>query len=314
MIGRSGAMRVAGRAGSVLLLGLGAFLLVLAPIVRFHLAEKVVGARADTYGVTRLTAKDARYFSADELKVVTGDLAITVTTRGDVAESSGDRVVWDRFTTIDDVTRGGSTVARSLFHGAFDRRTGTGLDCCGANVDSRPVTPSGQLFRFPVGAGKRTYPVYDTAAGRAYAATFAGADTVRGLRVYRYEQKVPPTRIRTLTAPASALGLGGSGTVQVDRWADGTNTFWVEPASGVPVKVERRRHEVLKTRDGVERTPAFVATATFTPRTVADRVRQATDARRLITLLTTTVPLVLLVAGLVFVAAGAAPRLRRRAE
>ncbi len=303
-------MRVAGTLVSALLVGLGAFLLVLAPIVRFHLAGKIVGARADTYDVARLTAKDARYFSADELKVVTGDLAITVTTRGDVAESSADRIVWDRYTTIDDVTRGGSTIARSLFHGAFDRRTGAGLG--GASADGRPVTASGQLFRFPVGAGKRAYPVYDIAAGRAYPAAFAGAGTVHGLRVYRYEQTVPPTRIRTLTAPASALGMGGSGSVQVDRWADGKNTFWVEPASGVPVKVERRRHEVLKTRDGVERAPAYVATATFTPQTVADRVRQATDARRRITLLTTTVPLVLLVAGAVLVAAGAAPRIGRR--
>src|SRR3954469_15468063 len=96
-----GAMR---RTLGVVLIAVGAFLLVLAPLIRFQTADKLIQAPAGQYSISKLSAENAEYFSVGDLKVLTGTLDITVTTRGDVAESKGDNVVWDQFTAVTDVT------------------------------------------------------------------------------------------------------------------------------------------------------------------------------------------------------------------
>ncbi|HEY9524917.1 MAG TPA: DUF3068 domain-containing protein, partial [Thermopolyspora sp.] len=291
------------RVVGVVLLGIGAFLVVLAPLIRFQVAGKLIAAPADQYGITKLTAANARYFNVGELKVLTGTLDITVTTRGDIAEATSDRVVWDQFTAVNDVTNSKPSISMTLFRSAFDKHTGVGLNCCGVNIDRQPVKLTGQIFLFPFGTEKKTYQVFNTSTGQAYDTAFVGEDNVNGLSVYKFEQTVPPTKIQTLTAPASVLGMDQPGDVPIDRWYDGKITYWVEPTSGVPVKEEQQRHEVLKTQDGVERQPAFIATAAFTPQTVSDQVKQATDAKNQITLIRTTIPLILLIGGLMLVAA-----------
>lgn len=293
-----------GRVVGVVLVGIGAFLVTLAPLLRFPIADRLIAAPADQYRVTTLEAEDAEYFSAGDLKVLKGDLNITVTTKGDVRGAEGDRVVWEQFTSVNDKTNNRSGIVLTQFRGAFDKYTGEGVNCCDAKVDDDPVVPSGQVFLFPFHAEKRTYKVFNPVTGRSYDAHFAGEETVNGLPVYRYEQIIPATRIDTIDAPAAAMGMDGSGDVRVERWYDAKITYWVEPVSGAPVKQEQRRHEVLKTADGVERKPAFVATARYTPESVDDMVRAATDAKNQILMLTVWMPATLLVGGLVLLLAG----------
>ncbi len=69
--------------------------------------------------------------------------------------------------------------------------------------------------------------------------------------------------------------MGESGDVQLDRFYSGTNTFWVEPTTGAPVRQEQQRHEVLKSQDGIERAKAFVADAKMTDKTVQELVDSA---------------------------------------
>jgi hypothetical protein len=301
-----------GRVVGIILLGVGTFLIALAPLIRFQVADKLIAAPADQYGITKLTADGAQYFNAGELKVLTGTLDITVTTRGDVAESTGDKVVWDQFTSVSDVTNDKPEISMTEFRSAFNKYTGVAVNCCGASIDKEPVKLEGQVYLFPFGAEKKTYKVFNSSAGAAFDAKFEAEDTVNGLPVYRYVQNVPPTKTQTLTAPASVMGIDEAGDVQVDRWYDGTTTYWVDPVSGTPVKQEQRRHEVLKTQDGVERQPALIATAKFTPQTTADLVKTATDAKNQIGLIKTTVPLVSLVAGVLVLLAGAFLVTRRR--
>jgi len=293
-----------GRVVGIVLVGIGAFLVTLAPLLRFQVAEKLIAAPADQYLVTTLEAEDAEYFSAGDLKVLKGALDITVTTKGDVREAEGDRVVWEQFTSVNDKTNNRSGILLTEFRGAFNKYTGEGVNCCGTSVDDKPVAPSGQVFQFPFNAEKRTYKVFNTVTGRAFDAKFAGEEVVNGLPVYRYEQIIPATKIDTLEVPASAMGLDKSGDVTVERWYDARVTFWVEPVSGAPVKQEQRRHDVLKTTDGVERKPALVATARYTPQTVDEMVRTATDAKNQITMLTTSIPIALLAGGVVLFVAG----------
>ncbi|RGA05365.1 DUF3068 domain-containing protein [Microbispora triticiradicis] len=292
------------RTGGLVLLALGVFFVVLAPLLRFWAADRLVHAPADQDSTTELSAPNARYFSVADMKVLTGNLAITVTTRGDTAESAGDHVVWDQFTNVNDVTNERRGISFSLFRSAFNKYDGTGVNCCQVNVDKTPVRLQGQIFLFPFGVEKKTYPVYNPAAKQAFPAEFAGEEVLDGLRVYRFVQKIPPTVTDTLKVPATVLGMKGKGDKQAERVYDGTTTFWVEPETGLPVKQEQRRHEVLKTGDGVERTPALVGTATYTPETVGSLVRTARDNMNQIALLKTTIPLVSLIVGLAFLLVG----------
>ncbi|MFB9251721.1 DUF3068 domain-containing protein [Sphaerisporangium melleum] len=288
----------------VVLIAIGAFLVTLAPLIRFQAADKLIAAPADYYGVSELRAQNARYFSVPKVKVLTADLDITVTTRGDVEESKGDHVVWDEFTAVNDVTNSASGIQLDQRRSAFNKYTGEGVDCCGVNVDKEPVQMSGQIYLFPFGTQKRTYQVFNATARQSFDARFVGEDMVNGLPVYKFEQTVPPTKIDTLTAPASAIGMKKSGDVRVNRFYDGVVTYWVEPVSGSPVKQEQRRHDVLKTEDGVERSEALVADAKMTPETVDRLVQGAIDGKDQITLLKDTIPLVSLVIGLVVAVAG----------
>jgi uncharacterized membrane protein YidH (DUF202 family) len=289
----------------VVLLAIGAFLIVLAPLMRFQVATQLMRAPADQYGVTKLTAQGAQYFSLGKLEVVTADLDITVTTRGDVAESQGDRVVWDEFTVVNDVTNNVGGISLTERRSAFDKFTGVGLNCCGVNIDKQPVTLEGQIYKWPFDVEKKTYKVFNSTTGKAYDARFVGEDTVNGLPVYKFEQSVPPTVVDTLSAPASVLGMDEeAGDVQVDRVYDGVNTFWIEPVTGAPVRQEQQRHEVLKTQDGIERSIALVANAKMTDDTIAGLVENAQTGKSQIAMIRTTIPLVLLIVGIVLAAVG----------
>ncbi|MEU0566677.1 DUF3068 domain-containing protein [Nonomuraea sp. NPDC005983] len=289
---------------TLVLIGVGAFFIALAPLLKFWAAGKIIAAPANQFSISRLEAKGAQYFSKQDLKVLTADLDIIVTTRGDVKDATSERVVWDEATVVNDVTNKRPQIDLSDRRSAFDRYTGVGLNCCGVNVGKAPVTLEGQIYLFPFGVEKKTYKVFNSSAEKAFDARFVREDTVNGLPVYVFEQDVPPTKTQTLTAPASVLNMTEKGDVQVDRWYDGKTTFWVEPTTGAPVKQEQQRHEVLKTADGVERSPAFVATAKMTEATVADLVKTAEAGKSQVNLLRNVIPLVLLIVGVALVLAG----------
>ncbi|MEV0382148.1 DUF3068 domain-containing protein [Nonomuraea sp. NPDC050643] len=294
-----------GRISTLVLIGFGAFFIALAPLLKFWAASQIISAPADQFGITRLEAKGAQYFSLQDLKVLTGDLDIIVTTRGDVKEANSQRVVWDEATVVNDVTNSRPQIDISERRSAFDRYTGLGVNCCGTSIEKAPVTLEGQIYKFPFDVEKKTYKVFNSTAQKAFDAKFVREESVNGLPAYVFEQDVPPTKTETRTAPANVLGMTGTtGDVQVDRWYDGKTTYWVEPVTGAPVKQELQRHEVLKTQDGVERTAAFVATAKMTEQTIGDLVKSAQEGKSQINLLRNIIPLVLLIVGGVLVLAG----------
>ncbi|MEV0233123.1 DUF3068 domain-containing protein [Nonomuraea sp. NPDC050786] len=304
-----------GRISTLVLIGFGAFFIALAPLLKFWAAGQIIAAPADQFGIARLEAKGARYFSLQDLKVLTGDLQIFVTTRGDVKEANSKRVVWDEATVVNDVTNSRPQIDLSERRSAFDRYTGVALNCCGDSIDKEPVTLEGQIYKFPFDVEKKTYKVFNATAGKAFDAAFVREDNVNGLPVYVFEQNVPPTKTETRSAPANVLGMTGTtGDVQVDRWYDGKTTFWVEPVTGSPVKQEVQRHEVLKTQDGIERSPAFVGTAKMTEQTVNDLVKQAQSGKSQINLLRNIIPLVLLIVGAALVLTGVVLGRRPRGE
>ncbi|WP_283138407.1 DUF3068 domain-containing protein [Rhizohabitans arisaemae] len=293
------------RVNGIILIALGAFLAVLAPLVRFDIADKIISAPANQYAVIAFAAEKAKYFSVGDLKVVEGRLDITVTTRGDVAASTGDRVVWDEVTVVNDVTNDKPLISMTERRTAFNRFTGAAVNCCGAHVGKENVAIEGQTYLFPFGTEKRTYPVFNSIAGKALDAKFVGEENLKGLDTYKFEQVIDPTAIARPSVPAAVFGLKTPGDISAERVYEGVNTYWVEPVSGVIVRQEHRRDEVLGSTDGTYKVVAFEAVVDTESKSVDELIDRAQAAKSQIQLVRTTIPLIALILGILLLVAGA---------
>jgi hypothetical protein len=242
----------------LVLIGLGAFFLTLAPLVRFYVADQVVVAPLNRYQVTNLESKGATYFDQASLKLKTGvTLLAKNTVRGDVRANEGndDIAVWDSTTNIYDQANPDKPVQIQGYRIAFDRRTSVLTNCCGTNVDGdNTVRMSGYGLLFPLGnVKKRDYPFYDMTTRQTAPMQFNAVEKVHGLTAYRFTQTIPLTKTAALDAklPAKMLGLpADAGDQKVDRYTEAYNTVWVDPRTGIPVKHRENIRSTVRTADG----------------------------------------------------------------
>ncbi|GAA1779236.1 DUF3068 domain-containing protein [Actinomadura chokoriensis] len=242
----------------LVLIGLGAFFLALAPLVRFYVADQVIVAPLNQYQVTLLESKDATYFDQADLKLKTGvTLLAKNTVRGDVRANEGDNdiAVWDSTTNIYDQAKPDKPVQIQGFRIAFNRRTSVLVNCCGVNVDGdNTVRMSGYGLLFPLGnVQKRDYPFFDTTTKQAAPMVFGDVEKVHGLTTYRFTQTIPLTKTAALDTklPAKMLGLPeDAGNQKVDRYTEAYNTVWVDPRTGIPVKHRKNIRSTVQTPDG----------------------------------------------------------------
>ena len=303
------------------LAGLGAFLMVFGLLLRWYVAPRVIAAPAGFYIVVTLADSRASYF--DESALTTRrDVTLTYndTIRGDASAGTGTIAVWDQFTVLEDRKRKIQLIA-TFQRSAFNRRTGELTSCCGASVndDTRVRQDGIGVVFWPIGTRQATYQVYDTNTERAWPAAYAGTAYVQGLLTYRFTQRIPVTVVQQVPGvPTSLLGLRGpSRYVGADRTFQATNTFWVDPRTGVPVNVEERILSVLHAPGGPGRLMVANADLTMTPasqRALATVARQNAAA---ITTIRQAGPLGGLLVGLLLLLAGTVPlrrlsRVRRR--
>ena len=302
----------------VVLAGLGAFLVAFGLLLRFYAAPRLVSAPADFYIVVSLADPHASYFDQGAL-ITRHDVALTYndTIRGDPAASTASIAVWDQFTVLEDLKRHNQLIA-TFQRTAFDRRTGELSNCCGASVnDDTKVRQDGiSVVFWPIGTQKTTYQVYDTNTERAWPAVYSGTAVVQGLLTYRFTQRIPVTLVQQLPGvPTSLLGLPGpSRNIVADRTFQASNTFWVDPRTGVPVSAEERISSVLHGPGGQGSLPVASADLTMTPasqRSLAEVARQNAAS---ITTVRRTGPLGAIVLGVLLILAGTVPfrRLRNR--
>ncbi|NYD49550.1 hypothetical protein BJY14_005533 [Actinomadura luteofluorescens] len=242
----------------LVLIGLGAFFLTLAPLVRFYVADQVVVAPLNRYQVTNLESKDSTYFDEADVKLKTGvTLLAKNTVRGDVRANEGndDIAVWDSTTNIYNQAKPDKPVQIQGYRIAFDRRTGVLTNCCGANVDGdNGVRMVGYGLLFPIAnVQKKDYPFYDMTTRQTAPMQFNAVEKVHGLTTYRFTQTIPLTKTASLDAklPAKMLGLPkDAGNQKVDRYTEAYNTVWVDPRTGIPVKHRENIRSTVRTSDG----------------------------------------------------------------
>ncbi|TMQ96735.1 DUF3068 domain-containing protein [Actinomadura soli] len=245
------------RQAGLILIGLGAFFLALAPLVRFYVADRVVVAPLNRYEVTRLESKNSTYFDQARLKLRTGvTLLAKNTVRGDVRAAGNDDIaVWDSTTNLYDTAVPAKPIEIQGFRIAFDRRTARLVNCCGSHVDGNgAVRMSGYGLLFPIAdVQKRDYPFYDMTTRQPVPMRFNAVEEVHGLTAHRFTQAVPLTKTEAIDArmPARMLGLpANAGAQKVDRYAEAYNTVWVDPRTGIPVKHRKNIRSTLRTADG----------------------------------------------------------------
>jgi hypothetical protein len=296
----------------LVLVGLGAFLLSLAPLVRFYVADQMVRAPRGYYQVTRLEARNATYFDTATLKLKTGaTLRATSTVRGDVRAAGGndDVAVWDNVTTIIDTANPYKPIQMSSYRIAFDRDNAQLVRCCGANVDgdtSVPMTGYGLLFPI-ANVERRGYPFFDMTTKRAVPMTFQGVERVRGVTAYRFVQNVPTTKIASLDLklPARLLGLNPRlPDRDVDRYSSAQITVWVDPRTGMPLRHRQVVTSTLQGRDGLGRMTITSADLGTTPESVRSAVKKSNANALRIAAARTYVPVGALSLGLMLLLAG----------
>ncbi len=219
-----------------ILLGLGAFLLVLAPLARFYMYPNLAKAPLDVFSKGTSTG-DATVFSIADLAEVQTTISSTRTTRGDVEASTDDLAVYDSF--VNTANAEGETLTASVERVGFDRFTGVADPDFESTVDTgegaEPVQYEGQVFKMPFDAQQTDYPWWDGSVQAAVPMVFEAVEDINGLRTYKYVQTIEPTQIAELDVPGDLVGSDEPAET-IDRIYSNVTTIWVEPNTGAVIK------------------------------------------------------------------------------
>ncbi|ACZ84466.1 hypothetical protein Aros01_00887 [Streptosporangium roseum] len=298
----------------VTLVAAGSFALILAALLRLYVYPHSALHPREPYPATvHLSAAGATYFDWATLRLRVGEPVYrTAILQADPFAGDGDTAVWTELTTTND--RSGARIDYQERKVGFDRRTGVSRSCCEEYVGARRgVRQAGLAFRWPIDARPVAYPFFDPVTLRETRMRYTGEQTVRGLRVHRYEQDTAPVRMEDVAdpLPGRILGLPGS-AVRVARFAETSRVYWVEPRSGLPIRVEEHIRQTLRTADDQERLVVLDATFRTAEQDVELFAAVAGDFAAWARAVETTAPAVLAGLGAVMLAASALPGRRRR--
>jgi hypothetical protein len=288
---------------SVVLVALGAFLIVLAPMVRWYAYPRVAVAPAAQKSVTTLVGPDATIFDISTFKEITTDLTTVVNTIGDTkaADKCPGAVVYVNSTST--TSSDGVMRSRDVERMTFDEHTSQAVPRCGGDFISEtegvetPVRHEGLVAKFPFRTEKKTYDFWDGSLKEALPIKYEGTGTIEGVDVYKFEHSVEPTKIGVQEIPLNLLGLEGTENVTADSMYSVTRTLWVEPQTGVILK---RSEQVLNTLDydGLPRLTLTDVDTQYDDKTVKANADKYGAQGLMLGLVRTTVPLASVLIGL----------------
>ena len=291
------------------LTGLGAFLFVLALLLRFYLPGQVIKLPLNEYVVTTLMGHDVSYFSEKQVAVMTGVTAkATSTIEGDVAAGSGSTAVWNDFTAVEDTTNG-QPIQYTSQRSAFDRRSGQIVDCCGAyvsvsNVGTHTGHQSGLAYAWPLGTQKQTYQVFDPFLARPEPFRYQGTATINGVGTDKFVEHVTKQQFASQTLPGSLVGYPDQPTVTLPEYIGETNTYFVDPVTGEPVDVNENLTLSLENITGATRLVLFRGDLAATPQSISGAVGAVNSSHLKIEFIEDIGPLVCVLLGVVLLVLG----------
>jgi hypothetical protein len=294
---------------SLILLGLGTFLLVLAPMLVWYVEPRaaVNPIDIDTTAVYRGTGS---YFDTDQIETV-HDKRITVTqqVRGNVADSEKTgRAVWDVTTTVDtdkSLPAADPHDALEFFLNRWvtDRHTNQPVHCCKEN----PYFEGDAYLKFPFDVQRRSYSWWDNSLGSTVTLHYSGTKKVQGYQGYRFTGTVSPTKIGTRLVPGTIVGQKNKPQVLAEEWYSN---------HGIELVADQRTGRVVYAQVGPRRTlraPGAKKDAVvlldsnklaFTTATQKGQVKLAKKESGQLRMVGQTLPITAAVAGFVLVVMG----------
>ncbi|MER6283524.1 DUF3068 domain-containing protein [Streptomyces sviceus] len=307
---------------SLILLGLGTFLLVLAPLLAWYVTPRAAlnPINIDQTAVYRGTGS---VFDTEQVKTVP-DQRITVTqrVRGDVEDSerSGRAAVWDVTTTVDtDKSLPAADPHDALefvpHRWVMDRKTTKPVHCCG----EKPYIEGEAYLKFPFDVQRRSYQWWDNSLGSTVTLRYQGTKKVQGYTGYRFTGTVAPAKVGTRLVPGTIVDEPDRPQVLAEEWYSN---------HGIELVVDQRTGRVVYAQVGPRRTlraPGAKKDAVvlldskkiaFTTATQKDAVRLAKRDSGQLRAVGETLPIGAAVAGFVLAAVGGVlvVRGRRRPE
>jgi hypothetical protein len=296
----------------IVLVGLGAFFLVVGLMVRFYVYPSLAVAPANPDSVTSLEAKDATVFDIGALKEIKTDLAVEVITIGDTnpeaTEGAPDgTVVW--ISKSSTRTADGKILSRSVDRAPTNEVTGEAVNCCGAYMEveegeREAANREGLVFKFPFNTQKQDYKFWDASIGEATTAVYKGTEDVKGLETYVFEQVIEPTIVSQREVPKSLVDEPGEGNVIADRTYSNKRTFYIDPNTGGLVNRTEQQYNTFQI-DGEDRVTLTDAFVSFTDKQIQTNVDTYSDQGGKLALLRNTLPLVLGILGAILLLLGA---------
>ena len=206
--------------------------------------------------------------------------------------------------------------------GSVQKPRGIGDDEPPTNI---ALPHDGLTYRFPFDTEKKSYPMFDAIAQKAYDANYDGEEDVNGLTTFRFTQNVgydadgklvEPVKYSSLyeddadsqvTARAELWGLEGDPEepITMGRFYAAQRTFWVDPVSGTIVKTDEHAYHYYA-RDALRPEVTFVDyKISSNEETVESQVAAARSERDRVALWGRILPITFTAVGLVFLVGGA---------
>ncbi|HEX4190469.1 MAG TPA: DUF3068 domain-containing protein [Marmoricola sp.] len=293
---------------SVVLIVIGAFLIVLGPMIRWYAYPRLAVAPTNERTLTGLVGENATIFDVTSLKDINTTLHTTVRTTGDSSTPSkcpGDvTYVNSTSTTSSD----GVMRSRNIERMTFNRRTGEAVKCgndfiSNAEGVQTPIVHKGIVAFFPFDTQKKTYEFWDNTALKAYPIKYEGTAKIEGTPVYKFGQTIAPTQYGTQEVPLSLLGLSGSQNVTGQEMYSVNRTLWVEPNTGVIIKRTESQNQTLN-YNGVPRLVLSKATVGYDAKTIRTNLDDYAQKGKLLHLVRAVIPEVSFVLGLIMLIGG----------
>ncbi len=280
---------------AAILAGLGAFLIVLAITVPTWVSSQDLKFPLNYYYSATLVSPDTTYFNPSTLSDVTGATVDGIyTLKGDQAAGNSSTAVWDLFTYLYNTGTGQQIQIQSRTV-AFNRTTAALVNCCGQNLNGKPVSVGGIAgFVFPIGTQQQTYDVFDTTFLKPIPFNYAGTATVDGISTYKFTADVFPTNI----------GFSALSSTEPEFYGI-TETYWIDPQTGALLNiVEHEDAYLVNPATGATATVLFDGTLAPTAASVARIVAIDNSGRLKLTLVHLVIPLVAGIVGVVLLVLG----------
>lgn len=304
--------------GAVVFITIGAFLITLAISLKFIGYPRLAVVPQNQTSQQNLADDNASFFDADNVAPSSGPIKTTIRVRGlpELAEEVADELdvkassvaVFEKGQETDN---NGEAPPMDFLSQRFavDRHTGVPLNWSGSEQNDEPITFEGALIKLPFNVEKKDYEYWDSTIRQPMTIKFVEETELKGtndsIKVWKFEGSVPETDFGFRSLPRGLFGLKDTGPVEARRTYQNTRTLWVEPVTGVFIKVQEAQTQYMYLDEpGATPLLAMDTVSAFTQETVDTNIDTYASKSTALAALKGPAPIVLGILGLLALLVG----------